>query len=48
MKDLTLAEAMQILQAVEQEHPNPEKLEIIAEAYKRGYAAAAKEMKERE
>lgn len=47
MKELTLAEAAAILQAVEERNPNPEKLELIAEAYKRGYAAAAETMKER-
>lgn len=45
MKDLTMAEAKEILRAVEQQTPHPEKLEIIAAAYKRGYAAAQAEMK---
>ena len=48
MTELTFAEVKAILDEIETSSPNAGKLELIAEAYKRGYAAAAEQMKERE
>ena len=43
MKDLTFGEAAAILKEIEAENPKAERVEIIAVAYRRGYAAAERE-----
>jgi len=43
MKELTFGEVVEILKKIEAENPNPEKVEIIAAAYRAGYEAAQKE-----
>ena len=43
MKELTFAEAVKMLREIEEKYPNADRLEILAEAYNRGYEAAKTE-----
>lgn len=43
MKTLTFGEVVELLKKIEAEHPNAEKVELVAAAYEEGYKAAEKE-----